>query len=132
MNPIHIQEDWPTDPANEELARLAQQLQAAAPPLPADALARVQQQVQAELDRAERRQRRRRVVFGWSIAAGILVALGGYAYFRAPSSAPQVVKNAAAPVLIEDRITVALGDSSARMGDKPLVRLDENRSLFTD
>jgi hypothetical protein len=34
--------------------------------------------------------------------------------------------------MIEDRITIALGESSVAPSEKALVRLEENRSLFTD
>jgi hypothetical protein len=136
MNRTDIQQDWPADPANDDLLRLAEQLQAAAPPLPPEAMARVQQQMEAELDAAQRRIRYRRVAFGWSIAAAILLALGGYVYFRdgADHGPPVIVRDDGplAPPMIEDRITIALGESSVAPSEKALVRLEENRSLFTD
>src|ERR1017187_10516584 len=105
MNQADVVKDWPADPANEELSRLAEELHDAVPALPPAALARVQQQLLAELDRAQRRQRGRRWAFGLSIAATILLALGGYWYFRPASSTPQSAKNVEPPeiVLIEDR-----------------------------
>jgi ferric-dicitrate binding protein FerR (iron transport regulator) len=122
-------EDWPDDPANAELLQLAQQLPEAAPPLPADALARVRGQMQAELDRTQRRQRRRRFALGIGMAAAILLAIVGYFTNYQPtdsSSVPQI-----APPSIEDRIVVAVGDAG-NAGGKPLIPLDEYRSLFAD
>ena len=117
-----------------EFHRLADQLLEAAPPLPPDTLARVQQKLHAELDAGERRYRRRRLAFGWSIAAAILLSLGGYAYFRSSRDAPLLAKGNPPPdpVMIEDRVTIAIGESSAPNTEKALVRLDDYRSLFTD
>ena len=132
--PTDLQTDWPADAVNDELLKLAAELPGAVAPLPPDALARVQQQMQTELDRTQRRQQRRRVALGWSIAAAILVAIGGYTYFRpSPDSVPALGQKNETPEFIEDRITVALGDGSVIPAtDKALVRLDENRSLFAD
>jgi hypothetical protein len=130
--PTDLQHDWPADPANDELARLADRLTDAAPALPPEALERVQNLMAAEFDRAEKRRRRRRLVLGWSIAAAVLLAVTGYAWFRGQYvGAPELA--CPLPAQIEDRITVALGDSaSAPTNEKPLVSLDEYRSLFTD
>jgi hypothetical protein len=83
----------------------------------------------AELDRAARSSRRRYLALGWSVAAAILIAIGGYAYLRSHSdgAAPHVN---ASPV-VEDRIMIAVS-GAATTTEKPLVRLDEYRSLFTD
>ncbi len=133
-----FEQDWPADQENTELARLAGQLQEAVPGLSATALARVEQQMHAELDRGQPRGRWRRVLAGWSVAAAILIAIGAYAYFRsgpAPvGEQPFAKKNAsidAAP--IEDHIMIAVGTSTASMpAEQPLVRLDDYRSLFAD
>jgi hypothetical protein len=126
--------DWSADAESAELLRLAEQLREAAPPLPADALARVHQQLLAELERAGRWQRRRRLAFGVSIAAAILVAIGGYAMLRS-GPGPQLAKRhqAVEPALVEDRITIAVGEgANIAAAGKPLVALDEYRSLFAD
>jgi hypothetical protein len=130
--PTDLQHDWPADPANEELARLAERLADAVPGLAPEALERVHQKMTAEFDRAEKRGRRRRLVLGWSIAAAVLLAVAGYAWFRGQHDDEFEVA-CEPPPQIEDRITVALGDSSsAPTNEKPLVSLDEYRSLFTD
>jgi hypothetical protein len=119
-------EGWPDDPANAELLQLAQQLPDAAPPLPVDALARVREQMQSEMGRT---QRRRRFAFGIGMAAAILFAIIGYftSYpSRNSSNAPDARRRS-----IEDRIVVAVGDAG-NAGGKPLIPLDEYRSLFAD
>jgi len=128
----HVDEGWPADPENEELARLAEQLPAVAPPLPPAALARVEKLMQAELDRAAWRSRWRRIALGWSVAAAILLAVAAYAMFRGETHGdPALVQRDA--VFIEDRITIAVGGvAPAPAHEKPLLRLDDYRSLFTD
>jgi len=131
----NLEKDWPPDPENDDLARLAEQLQDAAAPLPKEALLRVETQVHAELDRAAWRARWRRYALGWSVAAAILIAVVGYVVFRSGQENgrnPPLAQNNE-PVLVEDRITIAVGSAGqAPAADKPLVRLDDFRSLFAD
>lgn len=126
-------QDWPADPENAELLHLAERLQEAAPPLPADALTRVQQQLHAEVERTRRLERRRRLAFGFSIAAAVLIAIGGYWMLRSGPVPQHANNNAVSEPLVEDRITIAVGEGGhvAAVG-KPLVSLDEYRSLFAD
>ena len=121
-------------PNDNDFARLAEQLREAAPALPSDALARVQEKMQAALDAKGRHQRRRRLVFGWSIAAAILLTLGSYGYFRISRTAPPLARENARPeqAMIEDRIIIAMGDTAVPTTEKPLVRLDDYRILFAD
>ena len=130
-----FEKDWPPDPENEDLARLAEQLKDVAAPLPSAALARVEKMMGAELDRAAWRARWRRNALGWSVAAAILIAVAGYVALR---SGQESVRNVPVaqniePVPVEDRITIAVGNAGqAPANDKPLVRLDDYRSLFAD
>lgn len=125
-------EGWPADADNEDLERLASELQSL-PALPAESLARVRSRLDAELNRETDWQRRRRLAFGWSIAAAVLVALGGYAWFRFDDVPAPVVRQEAPAPRVEDRVLVAIGVPDATAGDgKPLVQLDDYRSLFTD
>ncbi len=125
QEPHDLTEGWPEDPQNEELARFATELQAALPALPAEALARVEQTIQGEL------QRRRAPWRRWmhlAVAASVLLALGvgGFLWLRpAPEehSAPRV----------EDRYTVKLAPPVVPLPPQPpLVRLEEHQSLFAD
>jgi len=128
-----LKNDWPNDPCNDELLQLAAQLQSAPPALPADALSRVEQRMHAELNRAERRQRWRSVVFGCSIAASILIAVGGYVVFRMSGDAGHSAQPTVHQSPVEDHVTIAVGVSSlSSPNEKALVRLDEYRSLFAD
>jgi hypothetical protein len=131
-----LTQDWPADPENAELERLAGSLGSAGPTLPAEALARIGERLQSELDRGERRQRWRRVLLGSSMAAAILLAVSGYMYWRGagdhlnPQRMPVLVKE---PEPIVDRVVIAVGDvTPVPAGATPLVRLDEHRSLFSD
>jgi hypothetical protein len=132
-DPKDMTQDWPRDPDNDELARLAEHLQNAPPALPTSALVRVEQRIHEEFDRIECRQRWRRVAFGWSIAASMLLAVSGYVQLRmrdADVSTP-IAKQAVTP--IDDRIVITIGTSQPSASDeKALVRLDEYRSLFAD
>jgi hypothetical protein len=126
-------QDWPADPDNADLLRLAEQLQEAAPPLPDEALARVQQQLYAELERGGRWQRRRRLAYGLSIAAAVLIAIGGYLMLRSGHLPQNAKNNHPVEPLVEDRITIAIGEGGhIAAAGKPLVALDEYRSLFAD
>ncbi len=126
-------QDWPADPENAELLRLAEQLQDVAQPLPAEALARVQQQLQSELERGGRWQRRCRLAFGLSIAAAILVAIGGYLMLHSGRASRHAKDNRASEPFVEDQITIAVG-AGGHVGavGKALVPLEDYRSLFAD
>jgi hypothetical protein len=125
-----IDKDWPADPDNAELLLLADQLANAAAPLPPEALARVQAQMQAAIERGERWRRRGRWALGWSIAAGIIIAVVGYLALRSGPE-PQTAK-APDPSPVQDRIVIAVGDTTAPTLGKPLIALDDYRSLFAD
>jgi hypothetical protein len=128
---MNMTQDWPSDPDNDELAQLAEQLQGTPPALSADALTRVEQHINTALDRVERRQRWRHVAFGGSIAASMLLAVSGYVRFRTGDiTAPAPIVTAAP---IDDRIIITVGTAQpSASDDKALVRLDEYRSLFAD
>jgi hypothetical protein len=118
-----LTEGWPPDPQNEELARFAEELHAALPELPAESLAKVEQQLQAELAQ----QARRRMWARLAVAASILLALGagGYFWLRPPAE-----RHAAR---VDERFTVALAAPQIPLPSQPpLVRLEEHQSLFAD
>lgn len=135
MTPKDLTRDWPNDPDNDELAQLAERLDDAVPPLPADTMARVEQTLKDALDRRERRQRWLRVAFGWSIAAAILIAILGYALNRPSQNkpGPMVVKSQPPSGPVEDRVPIAVSAPAPEANaDQPVVRLDDYRSLFAD
>lgn len=128
-----ITNDWPTDSQNEELARLADQMQCAIPSLSVDAMARIERRMRAELDRIERRQRWRNVGFGAGLAASILLAIGGYVFLRPDQTAPVALQPLVKSTPLEEQITIAVSvPSRTPTPEKALVRLDEYRSLFAD
>ncbi len=124
-----------TNPENpNDFDDLADELRQAIPPLPSDALARVQTRMRAEMDRADRTRRWRGVVFGGMLAASIVVAIAGYALtYAPPERGVAAVADRAKPTQIDDRIQLAVTSVSiAPAVNKPLVRLDEYRTLFED
>lgn len=123
-----LQQDWPTDPQNEELARLAEQLTDAAPALAPDALGRVQARLDAALNRARRGRRFR--ILAWSAAAAVLLGMISYAAYYTGGDWKRPVTP---PAFVQDRLNVAFSESTALPdAGKPLVPLDEYRSLFAD
>jgi hypothetical protein len=131
MTQKNITRDWPADPANDELAKLAEELQGAAPALSDDAHARVAGLMQAEIERTQSRQRWRNAALGWSLAAAVLIAIGAYAALRDDTPAQVDRPRAAAPV--EDRVTVAVGETARPIVTEPsLIRIDDYRGLFSD
>ncbi len=134
-----VSQDWPDEPENAELVSLAEELANAAPVLPATALARVGAQMRAEIDGLDRQQRWRRVAFGLSVAAAVVLAVAGFTYFRGGSEfaqpQPRIVRKVepTTPVAIEDRVAIAVSEGApAAATEKSLVRLEEYRSLFSD
>jgi ferric-dicitrate binding protein FerR (iron transport regulator) len=120
-----LSEGWPADPENEALARFAEELQASLPALPPEAMAKVERQVHDELGRRARRRRRFRLA-GLGLAAALLLGVGGYVWLRPGPEGPTQ-----APV--EDHYTVELATPQTPLPPQPpLVRLEENRSLFAD
>ena len=129
--PNQLNEGWPADPENEDLLQLAGQLHEAAPDLPAEALVRVEESLERELTRAERRQSWRRIVLGGSLAASMLIALFSYAYWPPPAAAPPRAETV--PDRVIDRITIAYSEPGVRSDiARPLIALDDYRSLFAD
>jgi hypothetical protein len=134
-----LTEDWPADPDNDELVRFAEQLRAGLPALSPQVMARIDEKVQAALDRQQRRQRRRRLAVHLAVAAAILLLLsgvGGYFWTRTRTHDNPPIANFVQhtePALVEDRITVAAGSAgNMHTVDKPLLRLDEYKSLFSN
>lgn len=133
-----LTQDWPNESDNGELVLLAEELANAAPALSEPALARVAVQMRVEMERASRQRSWRRVAFGLSTAAAVVLAVAGVVYFQAGNDfkpQPRVVKlvEPAAPVVIEDRVAITISESTPPAAPaKALVRLEEYRSLFSD
>jgi hypothetical protein len=121
------------DPENDEveLRQFAAQLADALPKLSAESLARVQQDMDAELNRLERQTTRRRWFLGLSVAASIALAIIGYAVTRpGPSPTPNGSQE---PALVHDRVPI-VPSQFARAADagKPVIPVDDYRSLYAD
>ena len=125
------QTDRTQDPENDELLRFAEQLKAAAPPLSREAMARVEQRMQAEMSRQQTGKHRRKLALFASAAASVLIAIGLGIYAYRPADLGIDMNVAIKPALVEDRITVTVGTTGVAV-EKPLLRLDENQSLFTN
>src|SRR4051812_8632204 len=123
--PTKLPDDWPSDAECDELLQFAEQLQAALPTLPADALARVEAKMNAEIDRHQRRPYRRVLQWGCSAAAAVLLAiLAHWLTKTSEQPGPAIVQQKdARPVFIEDHVTVAVGVGSPPV-KKPLLRLE--------
>jgi hypothetical protein len=127
-----LTEDWPDD-ANDELARLGQDLFAAAPPLPQIALDRIQVRMRQEMDRASRTRRLR--TFAACAVAAVAVGLGVYGWVRTggPRDAQpaKVAAPAEAPAAVRDRYDVTLPPTAPAAPDRPLIDLRRYDELFT-
>jgi hypothetical protein len=129
-------EGWPDEPSNDELARLADELRRGRPELPEAALAQVGQRLDRELTRAGSRWQRG-LVLRAALAAGLLLA-GGVGYWFSTRTAPEPAPPGPGPVAVEpahveDHFTVRLaGPRPPEPPERPLLRLDEHQSLFTN
>ncbi len=125
-------EDWPEEPDNDDLLRLAGELRGSRPELPAAALARVRQRLDEELARGTSR----RWLLRAALAAGVLLAAGLVYWFSTrpaapapPGPAPMAVESAG----VEDHFTVRLaGPRAPEPPKRPLLRLDDDQSLFAN
>src|SRR4029078_6879026 len=108
MNEPRLNEGWPLDPENDDLRQLAEQIRDAAPSLPADALARLDDGLQDELTPAQRRRMWRRVAPGAGLPQSMLSALIGYATWRPATPVPQQAD--VNPAGVTDRIKVAYAE----------------------
>lgn len=113
---------------DNDLERFATQLCEALPAMTTDALSRVKSQVDAEIDRVQRRQSTRRWLLGSAVAASVAIAIFAYAASR--SSREEAPPTQA---MVRDRVKIVQGESTntADMG-KPFIVLEEYRSLFAD
>jgi hypothetical protein len=118
-----------TNDNDAELEQFSAVLAEALPRMNVESLARVKEQMTAELDRQKRGQTRRRAFAGAAVAAAILLAIFGYAVSRHPDGAsPEPPAQA-----VRDRVQVIHGDTmlAADVG-KPVIALDDFRSLYLD
>lgn len=130
-----LMQDWPSDPENEELARLAGQL-ADSPGLPGDAMSRVEARLEKAMARHEQPRAWRRVAFGLSMAAAILIAIASFAYYRATDTdrpRTRLIQANAPSTPIDDRVSIAIQEPvPSTPSGRGVVRLDEYRSLYMD
>ncbi len=139
MTPSDRPEDDPWDaewePGDESLRRFAAQFDAARPELPADALERVRQCLTAEVVRRQRRRRMRLAILCGSLAASLLVVIGGLFYAmqgRQPAGRqPILAQSPALSTEVQDRYRVAMEwPAAVDVPAAPLVPLDEYRTLI--
>jgi hypothetical protein len=127
-----LTEGWPDEPDRDDLVRLAGELRGGRPELPEAALARVRQRLDQELARGTSRRWPLRA----ALAACVLLASGVVYWLSTRHAAP--VPSGPAPVAVEpagveDHFTVRLaGPRAPDPPEQPLLRLDENQSLFTN
>lgn len=129
IDPADLTDAWPDDPANEELARTAADVFAAAPALPQIALDRIEVRMRAEIARVERYRRLRRLlIVGLGVVALVAIAWLAAGYLRNRPLPRGESGPASAPV--QDRFRVTLPPTSPRAPDKPLVDPARDADLF--
>lgn len=128
----HLTEGWPSEPDNPELAQFAEKLRAAQPELPPDSLDRVEQRMKDERTALARRMQKRRIFMGAGLAAAVVLSVGIYAFL--PRQRPDAP--GASPVTLRPVHDVYRVDFTAppapRPPQRPLVRVEEYQSLFSD
>lgn len=126
---------------DDELTQFGEELASAVPPLPPEALARVEAQMRAAITSLQRRRRWRRVVVGLSVAAAVLIAVTIFMWPRgggAPDSQQWAddlrhQRGKIERAVIADDVVIAIGEGSPRSApEQSLVQLDKYSSLFTD
>lgn len=126
--PHDLTEGWPNDPENADLARFAEELQRSLPQLPDAALQRIERRLTHEADRLPRRR------WPWLrlgvVAAGILLLALAWTAPRLLVRPPGV---APSEDWVVDSFPMELARPPAAIApERPLVRLNENQSLFID
>lgn len=126
-----MNENADSEKADADLMQFAAQFGEALPKLPPEALARVGQQLDAELKVQERRDRRRQWLLGLGVAASIALAILGYAASRSPHEPKTDEKEQ--PTLVRDRVRI-VHNQAVRTADagRPVIALDKHRSLYAD
>ena len=132
--PAHLPPDltdhWPDDPANDDLARLAQDLVSSRRELSTISLDRIHVRLRQEVVRVERRQT-------WMTIAAIFILavaafLGARAFITARTSSPATTD--APPVRdsipIQDQFQVTLPAATPKTPQRPLIDLAPDRALF--
>ena len=128
---------WPGEPGDESLRQFARRFDAARPTLPPEALERVREGLCAEIRRVDRRRRAWLALTRGSLAASLLLALGGLFYAtrdkRPVDRQPIVAQPANPPAIIEDQLRVAMDwPAAASIPAGPLLPLDNYRSLIEE
>jgi len=122
-----LEKDWPRDPANEDLARLGQDLFANRPELSQLALDRIQIRMRQEMTRPWW-QRRLRKLIACTIAT-IALAIGLYTFFTIPTPHTNITKHPEERT-IQDHYEITLPPTTPRPPKKPLIDLQQNNDLF--
>jgi hypothetical protein len=123
---------WPDEPGNDELIQFAEELAATLPTLPAESMRRVEQSLWSELAARTRRRRQAATRYAGLAAA---VQLGAAMLFVPAGSESRPTR---APVVrveptgvVEDRYEVPAQPGVPVDSRRPLVSIDDYRSLFT-
>jgi hypothetical protein len=125
-----LTQEWPEDPANDDLARLSQELLANRPELSQLALDRIQIRMRREMNRPWW-QRRWRTVIG-ALFAAVALSMGiGAVFMLSKHESPRYSGSgpASAPA-VRDRYEVTLPGSSPKPPDKPLIDLGRYNDLI--
>jgi hypothetical protein len=140
-----LTEGWPDEAGNEELAEFAARIRSSRPALPRQAMARIERAMKQAMAAGPRRSSRRWpaiCAYVLSAAAATLLAVGVYLHFRVaghrpaspPGQAPPAAraKDRAQAGLVLDTYRVHFASLPVRPPDRPLVRLEDYRTLYSD
>jgi hypothetical protein len=126
-----LSQDWPSDPANEDLARLGQDLFASRPELSQLALDRIQIRMRQEMNRPWWQHRWRTLLA--SFVAAIALSLGIHGWISSSKSHDVLHHSGNEKVEVppvQDRFNVTLPNTSPKPPDKPAIDLQQYNDLF--
>lgn len=141
----NLTEGWPDEPGNAELAKFAARIRSSRPALSRQAMARIGRAMRRAMDAKSRRSSRRWPTYPayvLSAAAAALLAVGVYLYFRAAWQRPSFPPEEAPPAArakegaqaggVLDTYRVRFASLPVSPPDRPLLRLEDYRTLYTD
>lgn len=125
-----LSQDWPGDPANEDLARLGQDLFANRPELSQLALDRIQIRMRQEMNRPWWRRRWRTLLAAFT--AIVALSLGVHAWLASSKheSPPHNLNAKTETPPVQDHFGVTLPNTSPKPLDRPVVDLQKYNDLL--
>jgi hypothetical protein len=125
-----LSQDWPSDPANEDLARFGHDLFAIRPELSQLALDRIQIRMRQEMNRPWWQHRWRSLLAAFVAIAALSLGVHAWLASSKHESPHNTLSAKPEAPIVQDHFGITLPNSSPKPPDKPVVDLQKYNDLI--